>query len=212
MINSDKQLLILNGSIRGMQGNSGALTKKAQELCSRQGIACSVLNLAEPMPTIKEVAELQEAYSAFLVISGVYWSNFGSPLQRFIEVMTAYEHTPVFFGKPVACALSMDSVGGSDVAARILSTFSGLGCWCPPCNTLILSRTGQEAMNASRGTTNDPNEDVWRIDDLEIVIGNLVAAINVSANWQQWPVGRLDISNGPWPEGGTLDLGSHKFL
>lgn len=211
-MHTGKKLLIINGSLRGMQGNSGALALKAQEWCRLLNTDCTILNLAGPLPSIQQVADMVEAHSAFLVISGVYWSNFGSPLQRFIEVMTAYENTPVFFGKPVACALSVDSVGGSDVAARIHSIFSGLGCWSPPCSTLIVSRTGQEAIDASTGKSSDVNEDVWRPDDLEIVMANLVAAMSVAIPWQQWPIGRLDLSDGPWPATGEVDLDSPRFL
>lgn len=211
-MHTGKQILIINGSTRGMQGNSGALALKAQEWCRAQNTGCTILNLAGPLPSIQQVADLVEAHHALLIISGVYWSNFGSPLQRFIEVMTAWENTPVFFGKPVACALSVDSVGGSDVASRVHGIFSGLGCWSPPCSTLILSRTGQEAINASACKSTDHNEDVWRPEDLEIVIANLIAATAVSVQWQQWPVGRLDIQDGPWPASGEIDLNSPRFL
>lgn len=211
-MNTGKKLLIINGSVRGMQGNSGALALKAQHICHTQNVDCTILNLAGPLPSIQQVANMLEAHNAFLVLSGVYWSNFGSPLQRFIEVMTAFENTPVFFGKPVAAAVTADSVGGSDVAARVHSTFSGLGCWSPPCSTLILSRTGQEALNATAGQPNDLNEDVWRMDDLDVIISNLIAAMSVAANWQQWPVGRLEVQDGPWPAGGEIDLNSPRFL
>ncbi|WP_261387956.1 hypothetical protein [Chitinophaga pinensis] len=64
----------------------------------------------------------------------------------------------------------MDSVGGIEVAARLQAVFGGLGCWSPPCATLVLSRTGQEAMAASAGQEDDLNEDVWRMADLSIVL------------------------------------------
>ncbi|WP_261387957.1 NAD(P)H-dependent oxidoreductase [Chitinophaga pinensis] len=55
-----------------------------------------LITLAGPLPSIREVYDLLAACDAFLVISGVYWNNWSSPLQRFIEVTTAFENTPAF--------------------------------------------------------------------------------------------------------------------
>ena len=134
-------------------------------------------------------------------------------MQRFIEVTTAFENTPAYFGKPVACAVTMDSVGGIEVAARLQAVFGGLGCWSPPCSTVVLSRTGQEAIDASTGNEDDPNNDVWRMDDLQIVLQNLVTAAAMPRhNWVAWPHTELQIPDGPWPGEGPLDLGTPKFL
>lgn len=208
-----KQVLIINGSIRGDQGNSGAIVRKAAGYLDEKNIAVSILTLADPMPSIKEVRQQLEGANALLLISGVYWHNYSSLLQRFIEVMTVYENSPVFFGKPVGCALSMDSVGGGEVAARLLSVFVNLGCWTPPCSTVILSRVGTEAITASQGTTGDPNEDVWRMDDLNIVMDNLIASTDLpSSIWHSWPHVKLINDNDQWPDNGPLNLQTPRFL
>ena len=206
--------MIINGSLRGMVGNSGAVAKQAvQELTSELQQQATVLTLTDAMPTIREVYELLAACDGMLVITGVYWNNWSSPLQRFIEVMTAFENTPAFFGKPVACAVTMDSVGGIEVAARLQAVFGGLGCWNPPCSTVVLSRTGKEAIEASTGSEDDPNNDVWRMDDLPIVLQNLVTAAALPRNnWVAWPYSELAIPDGPWPGEGLLDMGTPKFL
>ena len=209
-----KKILIINGSIRGEQGNSGVISRvAAKTLSSRYSAAGEILNLSELKSTIKEVYNLINSCDGFLIVTGNYWNNWGSPLQRFIEVVTTFENTPAFFGKPIVCAVSMDSVGGSEVAARIHSVFSGLGCWSPPCSTLVVSRVGQEAVLASKGKIEDPNEDVWRLDDINIVINNLIIATSLEApSWVSWPHVELKISNQPWPENGNLDLDTPKFL
>jgi chromate reductase len=107
----------------------------------------------------------------------------------------------------------MDSVGGIEVAARLQAVFGGLGCWSPPCSTIVLSRTGQEAMAASAGQGNDVNEDVWRLEDFRIVLQNLAKAVAMPRNnWVAWPHTKLTIPDGPWPEKGPLDMGMPKFL
>ena len=206
--------MIINGSLRGTTGNSGAVVAQAaQVLVNDLQQEAIQLTLTDPLPRIRDVYELLTGCDGFLVVTGVYWNNWSSPLQRFIEVATAFENTPAFFGKPVACAMTMDSVGGIEVAARLQAVFGGLGCWSPPCSTIVLSRTGQEAMAASVGKEDDPNEDVWRIADLSIVLQNLATAAGMPRNeWIAWPHAELTVPDGPWPGDGALDMGSPRFL
>jgi chromate reductase len=204
------KILVLNGSLRGNTGNSAVLANHAVTLLGQQA---SMLTLSGQLPGIREVYELLVSSDGILVVSGVYWNNWSSPLQRFIEVAAAFENTPAFFGKPVACAVSMDSVGGIEVAARLHAAFSGLGCWSPPCATVVISRTGQEAIAASAGMEDDPNEDVWRMDDMSVLLHNLVTAAAMPRNsWKAWPHRALHIPDGPWPVSGALDLESPRFL
>ena len=214
MTTASKNILIINGSLRGTAGNSYAVSKHAEQLLVNDlQQQVTLLTLTNPQPSINEMYKLLFNSDAFLVVTGVYWNNWSSPLQRFVEVTTAFENTPAFFGKPVACAVTMDSVGGIEVAARLQAVFGGLGCWSPPCSTVVLSRTGQEAMAASAGNEDDPNEDVWRLDDMQIVLQNLVTAAAMPRNnWLAWPHTELVIPNGPWPDKGPIDMGTPKFL
>lgn len=210
MESEQKKILIINGSIRGTEGNSHALSKIAEANLTDQGISSAIFTLTDPKPTIREIYDLISSHDGFLIITGVYWNNWSSPLQRFIEIVTTFENTPAFFGKPVACAVTMDSVGGIEVAGRIHAVFSGLGCWSPPCSTLVISRVGQEAIQASAAPA---NEDVWRTDDMEIVLKNLVTAASLKNDaWVSWPHIELKVPDQPWPEHGPLDLGTPKFI
>lgn len=211
---SKQKILIINGSIRGMHGNSWMIAKTAEAYLRGKLIADpSIINLSEPRTSIKEVYELLSASDGFLVVTGNYWNSWGSAMQRFIEVITTFENDPVLFGKPVACAVTVDSVGGADVAAGLHAVFSGLGCWSPPCSTLVLSRVGLEAIAASKGQVDNPNEDVWSVDDIGIVLQNLVTAAGMRRDrWVAWPHSKLEISSDRWPESGDLDLGSAVFL
>jgi chromate reductase len=214
MTSTKKNILIINGSLRGNDGNSGAVVKQAAHILVKElGQQATPLTLTDPQPTIREVYEQLAGCDGFLVVTGVYWNNWSSLLQRFIEVTTAFENMPAFFGKPVACAVTMDSVGGIEVAARLQAVFGGLGCWSPPCSTVVLSRTGQEAIAASTSEVDDPNKDVWRMEDLSIVLQNLVTAAAMPHNhWAAWPHTELAIPDGPWPHTGPLDMGTPKFL
>jgi len=209
-----RNILIINGSIRGASGNSGKLAAAAVGLLNaKEGITVSVLTLTDPMPSVQDVYDLLIRHDGFLLITGVYWNNWSAALQRFIEVVSVFENTPAFFGKPVACAASMDSVGGLEVVARLHAVWSGLGGWSPPCSTLVISRTGQEAIAATAGNVDDPNEDVWRIDDLAIVLDNLIVATNFDhQSWKSWPHAALKMTANTWPSTGPLDLGSAQFL
>jgi chromate reductase len=210
---ADKHLLILNGSIRGDDGNCGRVAERAAEYAlEHPAVRVSLLTLANPMPSLDAVQLVLESADAILVLSGVYWNSWGSPLQRFLEVATVFENGPAFFGKPVACVVTMDSVGGSDIAARMHAALSGLGCWSPPCSTLVLSRIAESAVAHTRGDADDPNEDVWRIGDLEIVIRNLILAAALPVGWASWDKISLRHEGGEWPASGSLDLGSPRFL
>lgn len=207
-------ILIINASIRGQKGNSYTIALAAKNYIEKnQSANVNIYDLTHPKNTIKEVYTLLENTDAFIVISGTYWNNVSSNLQRFIEVCTPFENTNAFFGKPVSTIISMDSVGGIEVANKIISSFSGLGCWAPPCATIILSRLGEEAVKQTQDWDDDPNEDVWRLDDIEILIDNLIIASNIEKkNWKVWPNTQLHLEDGDWPVSGDLNMDNPKFL
>ena len=188
-------LLLLHGALRGRAGNTGAVLDEAAR---RSPIPVDHLDLSDAPPVEEVVQRLRDA-TALLVGTGAYWHGWGSPLQRFLEVMTPWENTDCFFGKPVGCVVTMDSVGGADLAARLLHTFNQLGCVVPPCTTLVLSRAAAAA---------PPDDDTWGLDDLDTVVHNLTAP---PAAWRRWPVRALAGPTGAWPASGPLDLRSPRF-
>lgn len=202
------RILYVNGSLRGTAGNTGALWGHVQARLP-PGASASALVLADYSGSIEELVEAFTRADAFLFATGVYWGSWGSPLQRLLEVLTAYELAPCFLGKPVAAAITADSVGGLDVAQRLLGSLGLMGCIVPPLASLVLSRVGSTA------TASDPeaNEDVWQLDDLGVVLENLVAAQAARAiPWRTWPVRRLTGVRGPYPASGALESGLERFL
>lgn len=207
-------ILIINASIRGQQGNSYAIALTAKNYIAKtQNSNVEIYDLTHPKNTVQEVYTLLEKADAYIVISGTYWNNISSTLQRFIEVCTPFENTNAFFGKPVSTIISMDSVGGIEVANKIISSFSGLGCWAPPCSTIILSRLGEEAVKLTQDWEDDPNEDVWRLEDIKILIDNLIIASQIEKKkWKVWPNIQLHLEDKKWPESGDLNMENPKFF
>ena len=201
------RLLLVNGSLRGAQGNTARLLERAALALPADWLT-QTLCLAEYTGSVEALAEQLVQADAFLLGSGVYWGSWGSPLQRFLEVMTAYELSPCFLGKPVGALISADSIGGLDVAQRLLGAFSLLGCLVPPLSTVVLSRVANLAIDADA----EANADVWHADDAAIVVQNLVAAQSLRAiPWSTWPVRHLARLSGAYPAHGPIANGLEKF-
>ncbi|MEO6599324.1 MAG: NAD(P)H-dependent oxidoreductase, partial [Polyangiaceae bacterium] len=72
------RLLLLNGSLRGADGNTSALLKIAA-LSLEPGWQTDTLTLADYSGRIEALAERLDTADAFLIGSGVYWGSWGSP-------------------------------------------------------------------------------------------------------------------------------------
>ncbi|HET7543776.1 MAG TPA: NAD(P)H-dependent oxidoreductase [Polyangiaceae bacterium] len=201
------ELLLLNGSLRGSEGNTARLLRRAAEALPATWRA-EDLCLADYRGTIESLAGRLANADAFLIGSGVYWGSWGSPLQRFLEVMSSYELSHCFLGKPAGALISADSVGGLDVAQRLLGAFSLLGCLLPPLSSVVLSR----AACAASAADPEANADVWQLDDLEVVVHNLLLArAHGETAWSTWPVRKLPRIEGDYPAHGPLSAGLEKF-
>ena len=196
------KLLALNGGVRGETGDSQRALTAALAFAGDVDVACVVL--ASYRGTVEAMVELVRAADAFLVVTGTYWGSWGSPLQRFLEVMTPLEASDAFLAKPAACVVTMDSVGGSEVGARLLSTFTTLGCMTAPFPLVVLSRVGA-AVDGKPGF-----DDVWQKRDLEVTMANLLASTKTAqerARFRAWHVEKGAVPKGTWPSAGELDLG-----
>ena len=199
-------LLFVNGSIRGDSGNTAAVGRHARGLLPA-GSRGDELVLASYRGMVEALVERVERADAILFGTGVYWGSWGSPLQRFLEVLTSYELEPCFLGKPVGAVVTADSVGGLDVAQRLLGSLSLFGCCVPPLSTLVLSRV------ACAAGASPENDDVWQLADLEVVVGNLLKASALGqVDWSAWPARRLPRVSGEYPASGPLGGGLAQFL
>jgi NAD(P)H-dependent FMN reductase len=201
------RLLLLNGSVRGNEGNTARLLQRAARSLPETWRADAVC-LADYRGTVEALAERLANADAFLIGSGVYWGSWGSPMQRFLEVISSYELSRCFLGKPAGALVSADSVGGLDVAQRLLGAFSLLGCLLPPLASVVLSRVACAAI----ATDPEANADVWQPDDLDVVVQNLVLACAFAQTaWATWPVRKLARVEGDYPASGALSNGLEKF-
>lgn len=202
------RLLLLNGSLRGTTGNTAALLERVR-LSSSGRWQFDTLTLADYSGTVEALAERLQAADAFLIGTGVYWGSCGSPLQRFLEVISGYELSACFLGKPAGAAISADSVGGLDVAQRLLGSFGLLGCLVPPLATIVVSRAGCAATQANA----EANADVWQPEDIDVVVHNLSVALQLRGlDWARWPVRQLARIEGRYPGEGVLNAGLEKFV
>lgn len=200
------RILALDGSLRGAQGNTGRALQHARKLAPKEADIV-VLELCDYSDTVEALADELRRADALLVGTGTYWSSWGSPLQRFFEVVTGLECSDAFLGKPVSAVVTMDSVGGVDVGTRLLGAFCTLGCMAPPFPLVVLSRIA----SLLEGTPDDM--DLWQRDDLEVLVHNLVEAARAPRPaWRAWPVKRAPLPSGPFPAAGRLDLGVPGFL
>lgn len=207
-----KKILIINGSIRGKEGNSRRLAQQAKKILKESyGLNSKILTLSHPKRTIHDVYDLVKEADGFLVLSGTYWNNMSSLLQRFIETMSIYENNKIFFGKPLACAVTMDSVGGVDVGLTIQNSFAWLWCRFSPCSSIVVSRLAQSTL--SEKPYNKENDDVWTADDLQVILKNLVAAAQIDKNQRwSWSYNLLEYNNDKRPETGDLNLHTPLFI
>ena len=154
-----------------------------------------------------EVERMVDCADGFMFFSGVYWNSHGSVLQRFIEVATAWEATDKFWGKPAGVVLSMDSVGGMEVAARLLGALNLLGCTMPPLATVVLSRVAHMAC------AQHDEPDVYTLADTEILLSNLVVACKAPRPvWQPWSVKPTRAWRGAYPHVDALHVDREPWL
>lgn len=200
-----QRLLILNGAIRGSAGNTSRVLATARTTFPAD-IDVREVVLAEYTGTVENIANEMRDADAFLFATGVYWGSWGSPLQRFLEVMTWLEGSDVLVGKPAGVVVTMDSVGGQDVAQRLLGVLATLGCSVPPMPMVVVSRLS----TAVAGTPG--NEDLWHVDDIVGLVENLrIGAAARALPWKSWVFERTHAPTGAYPASGPLDLGLPAF-
>lgn len=193
--------LFLNGSVRGASGNTQALFEVAKSRLPA-GVEAQSVVLSEYGGSVQALADALGRADALVFGTGVYWGSWGSPLQRFLEVMTSYELTPCFLGKPAGALVSADSVGGADVAHRLLGALNWFGCSIPPLASVVVSRVGLSV----RGCAGF--EDVFQPDDIGVLFKNLLAASNPPERaWTSWGIARTPKIAGPYPQAGPLPAG-----
>lgn len=185
------RITILNGSLGGHEGNTAqAIATLARLLATHARVECVALAEAN---AIEEARELIPRSQAFVFATGTYWDSWGSPLQRLFEQCTDLEGTAAWLGKPAATIVTMHSVGGKEVLSRLQGVLGTLGLEIPPMTGLAHSLAGELARRSPAGGAH--GEDLWSLDDLEIVAHNLLEALHSPRRaYRSWAVDRGDPS------------------
>jgi chromate reductase len=180
-----KTFLLTNGSRAGSAGSMAVLMNRAATLLEPHGAVRS-LTLADGFDPAETEDALKEA-AGVVVGTGTYWDSWGSPLQRFLEVMTYTEGSSCWLGKPAGVIVTMHSVGGKVIVSRLQGVLNTLGAIIPPMSGLVYSALAQAALKAGENSITD---DVWRPSDVESLCHNIVEAGNGTNKWRAWPVER----------------------
>lgn len=174
------KFLIINGSIHGVQKNSGKMLETLNNFLSQnpqyQAAQTQVIHLAEDKDYNRIEKAVFEA-DAFIFITGTYWDSWGSPLQEFLEMATEWEGKSHFFSKPVAVVVGMHSVGGKSVLSRLLGVLNSFGAWIPPFCGIVFSLAAQEALDSN----SKYSADLWQPKDLKVLLNNLYQAVQLTS-------------------------------
>lgn len=189
--------LLVDGSVHGAGGNTAHFLARVAEALARRGVEARTAHLADGDAGEAVRATLE----ADLLVygTGTYWDGWGSPLQRYLELLTGHELSDGVLGKPAGVVVTMDSVGGTSVAYRLQGVLAGIGFLVPPLSAVVLSRLGAIVRHPETRLPAgfDPPDDVWGEEDLEVLAHNLVAA-RTGAPWARWPIASTPAPR--WPK------------
>ncbi|HEY8272478.1 MAG TPA: NAD(P)H-dependent oxidoreductase [Pseudobdellovibrionaceae bacterium] len=176
-------ILILNGSVHGDRGNCGIIIQEIRK--RHQQINWSLVNLSKTKfgPGLEKKIKKSDA---ILCLTGTYWDSWGSPLQKFLEEATDLEARPEILGKPAGVCVLMHSVGGKSVLSRLQGVFSSMGFLIPPMSGMAYSLSGQLALKSKSMNA----KDFWCLEDIEVIVQNLVIAVEKKILWKTWPIDR----------------------
>jgi len=181
------KFLILNGSPKSTEGNTSVLLDLAERKLALGG-SVSRINLANKTD-FKQIAQSLKESDGFLFGTGTYWDSWGSPLQQFFEAVTETEGSELWLGKPAAAIVTMHSVGGKEVLSRLQGVLNSLGALIPPMSAMVYSAVNQKALEADACPI---TEDLWCLEDIEVVCENLMQACHGTNKWRTWPTDRTE--------------------
>lgn len=196
---SVKKLLVINGALGGKKGNTFFIFENQlkEYLKRNKNVKASILHLSEnkkDYSTIGFWKKTLATHDAVFVLTGTYWDSWSSHLQRFLEVTTALECDPAYFGKPIGAFVSMHSVGGKEVLSRLLGVFSTQGYLIPPQTSLTLSLATEMAIRLEKNTQKKNfSDDFWSREEIPAILSRLMAYTSaVPIGVSPWEVDKKD--------------------
>ena len=181
-----KKILILNGSIAGVEGNTQQIIALIQSKLNNSEVV-QLKDLMDKKLSLNELRIKLNQADGFIFTSGTYWDSWGSPMQYFLELATEFEASDIFLGKPAGVIITMHAVGGKGVLSRLQGVLNTLGMLIPPMSGMVYSLSQQIALEAETSFS----EDFWCIEDTNVIIHNILASFD-DKNYQTWPVDHKD--------------------
>lgn len=185
-----KKIVVLDGSLNGRTGNTGTVVTELLKFFEGQFESdyIDLKNIDTPLC----LADKLRAAEGFIVATGTYWQSWGSPLQRFFEETTDWEGSDIWLGKPACVVVTMHSIGGMGLIARLQSNLSLLGAIIPPQCCIAHSYINQEARKSS------DSEDIWDLKYLPTIAHNLREAIEGTHRYTSWVVDKIGNRSEVW--------------
>jgi hypothetical protein len=112
-------------------------------------------------------------------------------MQKFLEMATKYEASDLFLFKPASVMITMHSVGGKGVLSRLQGVLNTMGLGIPPMSGMVYALSTHIALTMGENY-NHFNDDFWSLEDIEIIIHNLMSAVQHKHDFKSWPVDRKD--------------------
>lgn len=175
-----KNILILNGSPSGDQGNCAVWIKLIKKHLGSKAVVDIVhLNKGTALAKKKMVSA-----DGVIFVTGTYWDSWGSPLQKFLEDITDLEGGAALMGKPAAVFVLMHSVGGKGILSRLQGVLSTLGFLIPPMCGMVYSLVSDVALKSKSSHA----KDFWQKEDIGLILENFLKACDLKIHWAVWPV------------------------
>ena len=178
-------ILIINGSISGAQGNTAELLALAEEQLTEQGHTVDYLELARD-PSLDRILAQCEKADAFIFGTGTYWDSWGSPLQKFFEITSSTEGDDYWMGKPVAAIVTAHAVGSKGILSRLFGVLNVYGMMIPPLAGFAYTFVNHVALTKNVAPE-ELEKELWSHHDVEIICHNLIEALKRTNNWKKWP-------------------------
>ncbi len=180
-----KKILIINGSMTGSLGNTQKIVNLAIEYLKKMNCEIRIHHIDSDLTILKNNLIWSEA---LVMATGTYWDSWSSQFQKFIEDLTNFEASEEILFKPVSTIVSMHAFGGKEVMSRLQGILNTMGFMIPPMSGFVYGLAIHEALNQDE----DFAKDFWSLDDLEIVMHNLVTALDERPQYKAWPVDKKD--------------------
>lgn len=195
--NSEPKLLIINGSLGGANGNTAVGLNHFIQIFTAKNVQCEIIHLndlfQQKLSNEEFLSFLEQQISeaqGFVFATGTYWDSWGSPLQKFLELITPLENQKLLLGKPIVTFVTMHSVGGKSVLSRLQGVLNSFGFYQPPLCGIVYSMVNELITQAKIESTF--KDDLWSTDDFKVICENLIIAMQKPIHFHPWPVDRDD--------------------